>query len=148
MKLNELFNIEGARTKPKRVGRGIASYGKTSCRGQKGQKARSGVSIRHFEGGQTPLIKRLPKRGFNCPSRTEYFVLTCDRVNALLETKVLKEGDTVDREFLYKQGIIKKHHKAVKLLGDAKINAKLNFELEAYSAKAKEAVSAAKGSVK
>jgi large subunit ribosomal protein L15 len=93
MKLNELFDLPGAKKRKKRVGRGIGSgKGKTSGRGVKGQKARAGVAINGFEGGQMPLIARLPKRGFNCPSSTTYIAVNFSILNRAFRSKKNKRS--------------------------------------------------------
>jgi large subunit ribosomal protein L15 len=148
MKLNELFDLPGARTKKKRVGRGMSSgMGKTSCRGVKGQKARSGVAIKGFEGGQMPLIKRLPKRGFNCPNTTSYVAVNFSVLNILLENKKIKEDASIDKELLHKNGIIKNTKKKVKLLAKGELKNKFTFKLDAYSEAAKAAIEKAGGKI-
>jgi large subunit ribosomal protein L15 len=122
MKLNELFDLPGAKKRKKRVGRGIGSgKGKTSGRGVKGQKARAGVAINGFEGGQMPLIARLPKRGFNCPSSTTYIAVNFAIVNRLLEAKKITEASSIDKEVLVKCGVIKNANKLVKLLAKGEL---------------------------
>jgi len=146
VKLNNLYNIPGAKSNGKRVGRGIGSgKGKTCGKGQKGQKARRGVAIKGFEGGQTPLIKRLPKRGFNPLKRTNYNVLSLALVNYLVDSGALKDGSTIDKELLVNFGVIKSESQLVKLLGNDKISAKLVFSLDAYSSSAKKQVELAGG---
>lgn len=148
MKLNELFDLPGARKAKKRVGRGMASgTGKTSGRGMKGQKARSGVSINGFEGGQMPLIARLPKRGFNCPNSKTFVVVNFNTMNQLLAAKKIKEGASIDKELLHKCGILKNVSKDVKLLAKGELKTKLNFKLDAYSATAKAAIEKAGGKI-
>lgn len=149
VKLNNLYNIPGSRKTGKRVGRGIGSgKGKTSGRGVKGQKARAGVAIKGFEGGQMPIIARLPKRGFNPLKRFRYEVLNLEVVNYLLEIELLKDGQTVDKEFLFNHGLIRKKDSPVKLLGSDKLSLKINFELDAYSEAAKKAVEQVGGEIK
>lgn len=148
MKLNELFDLPGAKKAKKRVGRGMASgTGKTSGRGMKGQKARSGVSINGFEGGQMPLIARLPKRGFNCPNSKSFIVVNFVTLARLLDEKKIKAGDSIDKELLHKHGIVKNVKKDVKLLAKGELKAKLNFKLDAYSATAKAAIEKAGGKI-
>lgn len=148
IQLNDFFNLPGAKKKGKRVGRGIGSgKGKTCGVGVKGQKARAGVAIKGFEGGQMPMIARLPKRGFNCPS-TEHFVpINFIDIERLVEENKLKAGDTVDRAALVKCGILKNTRKKVKLLAKGELSVKLNFDLDAYSATAKAAVEKAGGKI-
>lgn len=148
MKLNELFDLPGAKTKKKRVGRGMSSgMGKTSCRGVKGQKARSGVAVKGFEGGQMPLIKRLPKRGFNCPSSTSFVAVNFSTINLLLENKKIKADATIDKELLANNGLIKNTKKQVKLLAKGELKSKFSFKLDAYSAAAKAAIEKAGGKI-
>jgi large subunit ribosomal protein L15 len=148
MKLNELFDLPGAKKRKKRVGRGIGSgKGKTSGRGVKGQKARAGVAIKGFEGGQMPLIARLPKRGFNCPSSTTYTVINFATVTKLFEAKKITESSSIDKEVLVKCGVIKNANKLVKLLAKGELKHKFDFKLDAYSAAARAAVEKAGGKV-
>jgi large subunit ribosomal protein L15 len=141
MKLNDLYNISGAKKKSKRVGRGIGSgKGKTSGRGVKGQKSRSGVAIKGFEGGQMPMIARLPKRGFNCPSSKYFTPVNFVDIMRLVEGSLIKAGDIVDKAMLVKFGVIKNTAQKVKLLGKGQLNIKLGFTLDAYSVSAKNAV--------
>ena len=103
MKLNNISDNKGARTKRKLLGRGIGSgLGKTSGRGGKGQSARSGYSINGFEGGQNPIYRRLPKRGFNNIHATKKYELDFDKVNLLIDNGLLKAGEKLDRELLVK----------------------------------------------
>ncbi len=149
VKLNNLYNIPGAKHTSKRLGRGIGSgKGKTSGRGVKGQKARSGVAIKGFEGGQMPIIARLPKRGFNPIKRFRYSLVSLELMNHFIEFKLAKEGQIVDKNFLLEHNVIRSLNEQVKLLGSSKLNAKLNFELDAYSAAAKAKVLEAGGEVK
>ena len=149
VRLNNLYNIPGAKSSSKRLGRGIGSgKGKTSGRGVKGQKARSGVAIKGFEGGQMPIIKRLPKRGFNPLKRFDYKVVNLEFVNFMLDAKIIKPGQTIDKNFLCEVGVIKNPTLEVKLLGNVKLQDKVNFELDAYSEAARKHVEAAGGEVK
>jgi large subunit ribosomal protein L15 len=148
MKLNELFDLPGSRKRGKRVGRGIGSgKGKTCGRGVKGQKARAGVAIKGFEGGQMPLIARLPKRGFNCPSTTSFIAINFEAINTLLEAKKIKEAVTIDKEFLVQCGLIKNTRKKVKLLAKGELKSKFDFKLDAYSESAKTAIEKAGGKI-
>ena len=109
MKLNLLKDNEGARKKPKLLGRGAGSgKGKTCGKGHKGQKCRSGVALKGFEGGQTPIHRRLPKRGFKCPSTEDIKIINLSTINSLVETGKVKEKSTIDLEVLKKLGMIKK----------------------------------------
>lgn len=142
MKLNELSPAEGSKKSVKRVGRGHASgWGKTSGKGQKGQKSRSGGSIRPgFEGGQMPLQRRLPKRGFN-----NIFAKKVVTVNLSTLNRKFEDGADVTVEALVNAGVIKNSFDAVKVLGNGKVDKKLNVKVSAFSASAKAAIEAAGG---
>jgi large subunit ribosomal protein L15 len=149
MKLNILVNNPGSKKTGKRLGRGIGSgKGKTCGRGVKGQKARSGVAIKGFEGGQMPLIKRLPKRGFNCPSTKKYQLVKIEQIEHLILTKRIDVTKVINREALLKAGVIKVKSLPVKLLavGD-KISKKVSIQLDAYSKTAKEIIEKAGGQI-
>ncbi|ADC89384.1 ribosomal protein L15 [Thermocrinis albus DSM 14484] len=142
MKLHELSPHPGATKERKRVGRGIGSgHGKTCGRGHKGQKSRSGdrKMPSWFEGGQTPLHKRIPKRGFNSPNRVEYAV-----VNVSTLDRYFKDGDKVTPDVLRERGIVK-GKKPVKILGEGSITKKLTVVAHAFSNSAKEKIEAAGG---
>ncbi|UQS83982.1 50S ribosomal protein L15 [Bombilactobacillus thymidiniphilus] len=143
MKLHELQTSTGSRHARKRVGRGTSSgYGKTSGRGQKGQLARSGGKTRlGFEGGQMPLFRRIPKRGFNNINRKEYAIVNLGQLNQF------RAGSTVDAAALLKAGLIKKELAGVKVLGKGELKKKLTLKVNKISETAKEAVEAAGGSV-
>ena len=138
MKLHEL---EGTRKKRKRVGRGMSSgSGKTSGRGQKGQKARSSVRV-GFEGGQTPLFQRLPKRGFTNISRKEFAIVNLDALN-------LFEDDTeITPELLLEEGVVSNLKAGLKVLGRGVVEKKLTVKAHKFSASAKEAIEAAGGKI-
>lgn len=142
MKLHELSPVEGSKKKSKRIGRGHGSgWGKTAGKGHKGQKARSGGSIRPgFEGGQMPLQRRVPKRGFN-----NIFAKNVVAVNLSTLNRKFNDGDTVDAEALKAAGVVKNGFDAVKVLGNGKIDKKLNVKVSAYSKSAKAAIEAAGG---
>jgi len=144
MKLNELYNNIGAKKAKKRVARGIGSgKGKTAGRGVKGQKSRSGVAIKGFEGGQTPMIKRLPKRGFNCISSKRYNVINIYNIESVLAEGRLNTTDVITKEKLIEVGLISKNNKKlVKLLSicSEDFNYSLSFKLDAYSSNAKEII--------
>jgi large subunit ribosomal protein L15 len=132
----------------KRVGRGIASgTGKTAGSGHKGQKARSGVAIKGFEGGQTPIHIRLPKRGFHNIFRTEYAVINLGKLQELIDNKQIKAGSSVTKEDLAKLGIIKSPAKLIKLLAKGKLKDSLKIEIDKASKVAIEAVKKAGGEV-
>lgn len=141
MKLHELKPSEGSRHTRKRVGRGYGSgLGKTSGRGQKGQKSRSGGGVRPgFEGGQMPLIQRLPKRGFTNPTRKEYAVVNVETLNRF------SEGTVVTPELLIETRVIRKINSGVKILGQGKLENKLTVKAHKFSVSAKEAIEAAGG---
>lgn len=148
IELNQLADNEGARYKAKRVGRGIGSgKGKTSGSGGKGQTARSGTSTKGFEGGQTPIHRRLPKRGFNNVGTKTIVIVNLRDVARLVETKVIKATDIIDRNKLVESGLITNANHPVKLLGNGEIVYKLKFQLDAYSESAKAKVEAAGGEI-
>ena len=141
MKLNELMPSEGSRTNRKRIGRGTSSgTGKTAGRGQKGQKARGKVRL-GFEGGQMPLYRRIPKRGFTNINRKEFAIVNLDALN------VFDEGAEVTPESLLKAGIISKQLSGVKVLGNGEITKKLTVKVNKFSESAVKAIEAAGGSV-
>ena len=148
MKLNTLFNVPGSKKPRKRVGRGIGSgTGKTCGRGVKGQKSRSGVSIK-TEGGQMPLIKRLPKRGFNCSKSVDYTPISIVDIESLIKMKRINVSDSINKKILFGIGYIKSVKVPVKLLGGIeKTNYILTIELDACSASAKSVVENAGGKV-
>ena len=143
MNLNNLTNKRGARKKPKRVGCGPGSgHGKTSCRGVKGQMSRSGNSRRlGFEGGQMPLYRRLPKRGFTNIFSKEYAVVNLDALNRF------SDGTEVTPELLFESGMVRKQLH-VKILGQGKIEKKLKITAHRFSKKAKELIEKAGGECK
>ena len=150
MKLNELSDNPGARKSRMRVGRGIGSgKGKTSGRGVKGQKARSGVAIKGFEGGQMPLHRRLPKRGFTNLFRTEYQPLNIGRLQAAIEAGKLDATQPITVEILRESGVIGRHatNGGVRLLAKGALTAKVTITVDAVSENARAAVEAAGGSV-
>ena len=148
IKLNTLFNIDGSKKPRTRVGRGIGSgKGKTCGRGHKGQKSRSGVAIK-TEGGQMPLIKRLPKRGFSCSKSVDYKAISIADIEALIEIKRIKVTSNISKELLVTIGYIKSNKVSVKLLGGVeKTSHKLTIELDACSASAKSVIENAGGKV-
>jgi large subunit ribosomal protein L15 len=141
MELNSLRPALGATKKRKRIGRGPGSgHGKTATKGHKGQKARSGGSVKAgFEGGQMPLQRRLPKRGFTPLSRTEYAVINLKQLNAY------EDGSIVDLQSLQERGIIKKALDGLKVLADGVLERKLTVKAHRFSDAAKEKIAAAGG---
>ena len=141
MKLHELHPAEGATTAPKRLGRGSGSgLGKTSGKGHKGAKARSGGGKRPgFEGGQMPLYRRVPKRGFNNVFRTEYAEVNVERLEAF------ENGETVNAQALLEKKIIRKELDGVKILGGGELTKKLTVQAAKFSASAKEKIEAVGG---
>jgi large subunit ribosomal protein L15 len=149
MKLNELRDNEGATHSKKRVGRGIGSgLGKTGGRGVKGQNSRSGVAINGFEGGQMPLYRRLPKRGFNNIFAKDFNIVSLGRIQIAIEAKKLDASQTIDAEALIKAGVIRRARDGVRLLADGEIKSGLKFDLAGASKAAVEKVEKAGGSVK
>lgn len=149
MKLNELRDNAGATHSKKRLGRGIGSgTGKTGGRGVKGQKARSGVAINGFEGGQMPLYRRLPKRGFNNIFAKDFNVVSVARIQAAVDAKKLDPKKTVTAESLVEAGVIRRAKDGVRLLGGGELKAKLAFDIAGASKPAVEIVEKAGGSVK
>ena len=117
-----------------RVGRGIGSgKGKTSGRGVKGQKSRSGVAIKSFEGGQMPLYRRLPKRGFNPISKNEVAILNLEKIQSFIDKKNIKPTDILNSELLKKLKLINKNSKKLKILGTGEIKEKINIEADLVS---------------
>ena len=149
MKLNEIADNAGARQARMRVGRGIGSgKGKTGGRGGKGQTARTGVRIKGFEGGQMPLHRRLPKRGFNNIFALRFDVVNLDRVQAAIDRGVLSVADTVDGEALVRAGVLRRVHDGVRLLGRGELTLPVQFAVHGASKSAIAAVEKAGGSVK
>jgi large subunit ribosomal protein L15 len=149
MKLSDIADNAGSRKKRMRVGRGIGSgKGKTAGRGGKGQTARSGVRIKGFEGGQMPLHRRLPKRGFNNIFRLEFSEINLDRLQEAVDSKLVDAKETVTAESLVKAGVLRRSRDGVRLLGRGELKAKLNIEVHGASKPAIAAVEKAGGSVK
>lgn len=141
MKLHELKPAQGSRKSHKRLGRGIGSgFGKTAGKGHKGQNARSGGGVRlGFEGGQTPLFQRLPKRGFTNINRKEFAVVNLDKLN------LFEEGTEVTPELLIETGVVSNAKSGIKILGNGKLEKKLTVKAHKFSASAKEAIEQAGG---
>jgi large subunit ribosomal protein L15 len=149
MKLNQIADNPGARKNRMRIGRGIGSgMGKTGGRGGKGQTARSGVRIKGFEGGQMPLHRRLPKRGFNNIFRLEFAEVNLDRIQGAIDAKTLDAKGTINAESLVKARVLRRSKDGVRLLGRGEIKAKLNIEVHGASKSAIAAVEKAGGTVK
>ena len=140
MNLSEIRQPAGQRKRPKRVGRGMGSgMGKTSGRGEKGQKSRAGYSRkRGFEGGQMPLVRRVPKRGFHNPFRKEYAIVNLSRLEVL-------EGDTFSPDLLIERGVVKKLGAGLKILGGGEISRALTVSAHCFTKSAKEKIEAAGG---
>ena len=137
--LNDLTKLK---TKKIRVGRGIGSgKGKTSGRGVKGQKSRSGVAIKSFEGGQMPLYRRLPKRGFNSLDKSKIGKLNLGDLQLFIESKRIKSSEKIDIKYLHNAKILKKKYEKIKVLGQGEIKDKLNLEVHFLSNSAKEKLS-------
>jgi len=141
MNLSNIRAPKKASEKRKRVGRGMGSgMGKTSTRGHKGQRSRTGSRmIRGFEGGQMPLHRRMPKRGFHNPFSVEYSVLNLEELN------VFPAGETVTPELLRAHGFIRRRHDRIKILGDGELTTKLAIHAHAFSASAKDKITKAGG---
>lgn len=148
MKLNELSDNPGARKARKRVGRGIGSgLGKTSGKGHKGQKARRGVAIKGFEGGQMPIHRRLPKRGFTNIFRRDYVEINLDRLQAAIDAGRLDAGKVIDAEAMREAGLFKKERDGVRLLAKGELTSKIEVSVAGASKAAIEAVEKAGGKV-
>ena len=133
-----LNTLKKIKEKKIRVGRGIGSgKGKTSGRGVKGQKSRSGVAIKSFEGGQMPLYRRLPKRGFNAIYKKEIGLLNLSEIQSFIESKKIKPSDKIDLALLKKLNIVKKKYKKLKVLGNGDVKDKLDIEVDYLSNSAK-----------
>jgi large subunit ribosomal protein L15 len=141
MRIEELKPAEGSRKKRKRVGRGVGSrHGKTSCKGHKGQKSRSGgTKGPGFEGGQMPLQRRLPKRGFTNIFKIEYAILNLDDINRIEGT------DVITPEMLVEAGVIKDMKNGLKILGDGELKRPCTIKADAFSSSALKKIAAAGG---
>ena len=148
MKLNEIKDNIGSTKSRKRIGRGIGSgTGKTSGKGHKGQKSRSGVSIKGFEGGQMPIHRRLPKRGFKNINRINYTELNLDNIQKLIDGKKIDPKKVISFKTLLDLGLVKSKKAKIKLLGKGYIKVKINIEVSAFSKSAKDSVEKIGGSV-
>jgi len=148
MKLNEIADIEGATHSRKRLGRGIGSgSGKTGGRGVKGQKARSGVAINGFEGGQMPLYRRLPKRGFVNVFAKDYNIVSLSRIAQAIEAGKLDASATIDTAALKAAGVIRRARDGVRVLSDGEVTSKLTISVAGASRAAIEKVEKAGGTL-
>ncbi len=149
MKLNELNDIDGATHSRKRLGRGIGSgKGKTGGRGVKGQKSRSGVAINGFEGGQMPIYRRLPKRGFNNINSKDFNTVSVGRIQIAIDAKKLDAKVAITMETLRAAGIIRKVKDGVRILSDGDLKSKVEIVADGASKIAIEKITAAGGSIK
>ena len=149
MKLNQLSDKDGATRARKRVGRGIGSgSGKTGGRGVKGQKSRSGVALNGFEGGQMPLYRRLPKRGFKNPFAKAFVTVSLGRIQTAIDAKKLDPKETVDAAALVKAGVIRRPKDGVRVLSGGELKAKVAFDVAGASKVAIEKIEKAGGSIK
>lgn len=147
LKLNNISDV-GSVKKTKRVGRGIGSgKGKTSGAGHKGQKARSGVAIKGFEGGQMPLHRRLPKRGFKNPFKKKYSIVNLETLQKAIDRKKIDIKKEIDSETLFSAGLIRDKRSMIKLLGQGKVSLALNVKVDKISKNALSMIEKAKGKV-
>ncbi|WP_337269842.1 50S ribosomal protein L15 [Oryzifoliimicrobium ureilyticus] len=148
MKLNEIKDNEGATHSRKRLGRGIGSgSGKTGGRGVKGQKSRSGVAINGFEGGQMPIYRRLPKRGFNNIFASDFVTVSLGRIQTAIDAGKLDAGATVDASALKAAGVIRRIKDGVRILSDGELKAKVKLDVAGASKAAIEKIEKAGGSI-
>ena len=148
MRLNDIADNKGARKVRTRVGRGPGSgKGTTAGRGDKGQKSRSGVAIKGFEGGQMPIYRRLPKRGFNNPFSKDFNEVNVSRIQMAVDAKKLDAKKPITVDALLEAGVIKKRRDGVRILGKGEITAKVTLEVSGASKGAVEAVEKAGGSI-
>jgi len=148
MKLHELSDNEGATKKRKRVGRGPGSgTGKMGGRGIKGQKARSGVAIKGYEGGQMPLYQRLPKRGFNKPNRKSFAVVNLGLIQKFIDAGKIDAKKAIDEDALIASGLVRRKLDGIRVLAKGEVSAKMNLSVTGASKSAIEAVEKAGGSL-
>ena len=139
--MTTLNTTNQVKIKKLRIGRGIGSgKGKTSGRGVKGQKSRSGVAIKSFEGGQMPLYRRLPKRGFNPIKKDKIAKINVEKIQMLLEKKIIKSEEKLDLKILIKKNILNKSYNKIKILGSGNITTKLDVEADFSSKSAKDKI--------
>ena len=147
--MTALNTIKSIKIRKLRVGRGIGSgKGKTSGRGVKGQKSRSGVAIKSFEGGQMPLYRRLPKRGFNSLNKIKIAKINLEKLQNLIDNKRIKNDEKISLDYLKKEKIVNKAYSKLKILGSGDLNSKLDFEVNFLSKTAKEKIEKAGGVIK
>ena len=148
MKLNQIKDNAGSTKNRKRIGRGIGSgTGKTSGKGHKGQKARSGVSIKGFEGGQMPIHRRLPKRGFTNINRINFTELNLGKIQKLIDSNKIDPKKIINYKTLLDLGLVKSNKTRIKLLAKGEIKNKIDIEVSAFSNSAKEIIEKAGGSI-
>ena len=148
MRLNEISDNPYSKHNKKRVGRGIGSgKGKTSGKGHKGQKARSGVAIKGFEGGQMPLHRRLPKHGFNNIFRKQYTIIGLDDLQKAIDEGKIDNKKIINTKVLKDNGVINRIKDGIKLLGNGSINSKIEIEVTAASSSAKKAIEKVNGKI-
>lgn len=148
MQLNEIQDNPGARKRMMRVGRGVGSgKGKTCGRGYKGQKSRTGVSIHGFEGGQMPIHRRLPKRGFKPINRTEYSTVNVDVLQAAIENNRIDATKPITVETLVAAGLVRSSNAVVKLLGNGEVTTKVTIEVHKATEAARKAIAASGGTL-
>ena len=146
--MTSLNSISKTKIKKIRVGRGIGSgKGKTSGRGIKGQKSRSGVAIKSFEGGQMPLYRRLPKRGFNPIKKNEVAKINIEKIQTLIEKKIIKSEEKINLNNLIKKNILNKKYKKIKILGMGEIKTPIDVEANFLSKSAKEKIEKSGGKI-
>ena len=146
--MTSLNSISKTKIKKIRVGRGIGSgKGKTSGRGVKGQKSRSGVAIKSFEGGQMPLYRRLPKRGFNPIKKNEVAKINIEKIQTLIEKKIIKSEEKINLNNLIKKNILNKKYKKIKILGMGEIKTPIDVETNFLSKSAKEKIEKSGGKI-
>ena len=146
--MTTLNNTTQVKIKKMRVGRGIGSgKGKTSGRGMKGQKSRSGVAIKSFEGGQMPLFRRLPKRGFNPIKKEKIAIINLGKIQSFLDAKRINSETKIDLDLLKKVNIIGKSYKKIKILGSGEIKDKIDVNVDFFSKSAEEKLKKIGGSI-
>jgi large subunit ribosomal protein L15 len=149
MKLNEIKDNEGSTHAKKRLGRGIGSgSGKTAGRGVKGQKARSGVAINGFEGGQMPIYRRLPKRGFNNIFKGEFVVVALGRIQVAIDAKKLDASKVIDAAALIAAGVIRRAKDGVRVMSDGELTSKVTIEVHGASKPAVEKIAKSGSTIK